>query len=328
MTSLERATAVAVTCLGFLAFVATSATASAMDQESDGWAPPQVAQTGGADDGQGARVCLRCHDDPPTTLIFHTPHAQMADPRTPFADKECQTCHGESQAHMVKPAEGEPRALPDIVFGVRSPTPVQKQNEVCLGCHQGGHRMSWATSQHASADVPCAGCHKPHNTKDKVLIKAEQTDVCFGCHIEQRAQSMRRSHHPIREGTVVCSDCHNPHGSFGPTLLVKNTVNETCYQCHAEKRGPFLWEHAPVVDDCANCHNPHGSSQPRLLKVRTPFLCQTCHAETFHPSTLYSGEFLPPSTSAGAARLLAKGCLNCHPMVHGTNHPSGTRLTR
>ena len=88
-------------------------------------------------------------------------------------------------------------------------------------------------------------------------------------------------------------------------------------------------EHAPVVDNCANCHVPHGSSQPRMLKVRSPMLCQQCHSEGFHPSTLYNGEHLPPNVlSNGSSRILAKGCMNCHPAIHGTNHPSGPRLTR
>ena len=134
------------------------------------------------------------------------------------------------------------------------------------------------------------------------------------------------SHHPIREGKVVCSNCHNPHGSFGPSLLAKATVNETCYQCHAEKRGPFLWEHAPVREDCLNCHTPHGATNPRLLKVRAPWLCQTCHLAQFHPSTLYQGVDIPPF--GADQHLLAKGCLNCHAVIHGSNHPSGIRFLR
>jgi len=272
-----------------------------------------------ADTG-GAKTCLQCHNKAPTNLILMTPHAQTADSRTPFAGQQCQTCHGPSEKHLAG------QGLPDIMFGKDSDTPVQEQNKVCLGCHSGGKRMLWAASTHNAADEPCSSCHKPHSRKDAVLVKASQPEVCFDCHFEQRAQSRKRSRHPIREGKVVCSNCHNPHGSAGRAQLAKNTVNETCYQCHAEKRGPFLWEHAPVTDDCTNCHNPHGSSQPRLLTVRTPYLCQTCHSEQFHPSTLRSGNEIPP-VGAGD-RLLAKGCLNCHPKVHGTNHPSGPRLTR
>lgn len=123
-----------------------------------------------------------------------------------------------------------------------------------------------------------------------------------------------------------CSDCHNPHGSTGPSLLARSNVNETCYRCHAEKRGPFLWEHAPVREDCSNCHEPHGSNHPSLLKNRGPYLCQQCHLAAFHPSTAYTANgLLGPSP---ADQLLTRNCLNCHTEVHGSNHPSGPRFTR
>ena len=138
----------------------------------------------------------------------------------------------------------------------------------------------------------------------------------------------RLSHHPVTEGKIACSDCHNPHGSMAPKLLVKPTLNETCYQCHAEKRGPFLWEHPPAREDCTNCHEPHGSNHPSLLVNRMPLLCQQCHMAAFHPSTAYTGV----NASAGVSRLdihaAAKSCLNCHSEVHGSNHPSGPRLMR
>ena len=64
----------------------------------------------------------------------------------------------------------------------------------------------------------------------------------------------------------MCSDCHNPMGGPGDTKALKEfTVNETCYNCHADKRGPLLWEHQPVRENCLNCHTPHGSNQPRLM---------------------------------------------------------------
>lgn len=274
----------------------------------------------------GAKDCLECHDEAHEAAILQTPHAQRADSRTPFAANDCETCHGPSPQHRRKVEGQAVPPLPNVVFGVNSPTPAAEQNEVCLGCHEGGARTNWTASPHHSADLPCAACHTVHAVKDPVLAKASQPQVCFTCHVEQRAQSSRRSRHPIKEGKVACGDCHNPHGSIGPKLLKQASVNDTCFTCHTEKRGPFLWEHAPVRDDCTNCHTPHGSTQVRLLKTRTPFLCQTCHEEAFHPSSLYSGTGIPP---AGAGeRILAKGCLNCHPKVHGSNHPAGARFTR
>lgn len=278
---------------------------------------------------KGAMSCLRarCHDKAPATLILRTPHAQSADPRTPFAVHDCETCHGASPEHASgQLVEGGQLAPIARAFGRDSPTPVSEQNRVCLECHQAGLRMNWGGSQHQLADMLCVACHDIHTLEDLVLTQITQPRVCFDCHTAQRAQSYRFSHHPIREGLVPCSDCHNPHGSFGPRLLREVRVNDTCYDCHAEKRGPFLWEHPPVVENCTYCHAPHGSTQPRLLKARAPFLCQSCHMEAFHPSTLYSGEGVPPRGVQD--RLLAKACLNCHSQIHGSNHPSGVRFMR
>jgi len=274
---------------------------------------------------KGTAGCLECHDETeehPVFSIFHTAHSQMGDPRTPLAQHGCESCHGPSAAHADKPR----RYLPAVRFDGPEKSSAEVLDKTCISCHEGGLRMHWQGSQHEAADVPCSSCHAIHATRDPVLAKKSQPDVCESCHKEKRAETFRFSHHPIREGKVACSDCHNPHGSFGPKLLKKASVNDTCFQCHQEKRGPFLWEHAPVVDSCMNCHNPHGSTQPRLLKVRNPYLCQQCHLANYHPSTLYDGSNLP--LVQGGSRLLFKGCLNCHFAVHGSNHPAGSFLTR
>ena len=148
------------------------------------------------------------------------------------------------------------------------------------------------------------------------------------CHPAVRARMNRVSHHPVREGAMQCSSCHDVHGS-NPKLVAADWVNETCYQCHAEKRGPFLWEHQPVREDCTLCHRPHGSVHASLLKNRAPWLCQQCHLAPQHPSTAYSGTGLPGATiPSGAQQMLGKAGLNSHSEVHGSNHPSGPRKTR
>src|SRR5439155_768201 len=80
------------------------------------------------------------------------------------------------------------------------------------------------------------------------------------------------------EGKTSGSDCHKPRGSVTRPLIKADSVNQLCYACHSEKRGPFIWEHAPVRKSCSECHLPHGSSHESLLMVRRPFLCQQCHA--------------------------------------------------
>lgn len=273
----------------------------------------------------GALSCLGCHNQDSAPQILQTAHAVRADSRTPFADHDCESCHGASPEHRR-----QPRIPVTVVFnGVTADveeSPVATQNQACLSCHESGARMHWRGSAHDFAELPCTACHDIHARQDSVLATITQPNVCFGCHVEQRAQLQRRSHHPVREGLMTCSDCHNSHGSVADNLLSASNLLEACTECHAEKRGPFLWEHQPVSEDCTNCHNPHGSTQARLLSVRQPFLCQGCHQEVFHPSSLYSGTGVPP---AGAAQqLLGQSCTNCHSQVHGSNHPSGSRLTR
>lgn len=279
----------------------------------------------------GADGCLLCHNNPAVNPILQTPHAREADERTPFATHGCEGCHGPSQEHVSGMGADGKRPPPNVVFGTKTsgPFPVAEasvQNTVCLGCHTSRDQQDWHGSQHQFADLACASCHTMHSAVDRVLNKATESGVCSGCHTDKRAQALRPSSHPLSEGIMSCTNCHNPHGSPAQTMLVENTVNETCYQCHTEKRGPFLWEHQPVREDCTNCHEPHGSTQTAMLRQRPPFLCNNCHSETRHPSQLRSATGLPPLGSD--QYLLGRGCTNCHTQIHGSNHPAGTGLTR
>jgi len=159
-----------------------------------------------------------------------------------------------------------------------------------------------------------------------VTDRAEQPEVCYRCHANIRAAFDQFSAHPVRYAEMTCTSCHAPHDSLFPKLLTRPTVNQTCYSCHAQMRGPFLWEHPPVPEDCNNCHNSHGSTNPALLKLRPPLLCQQCHSSAGHPSIAYTGQGLPGHTPS--ANLLGGSCLNCHSHVHGSNAPSGADLSR
>jgi DmsE family decaheme c-type cytochrome len=200
-------------------------------------------------------------------------------------------------------------------------------------------------SQHEARGVACTNCHNVHAPDQKVLSRANQAEVCFTCHKSQRAQIHRLSTHPLAVTGIgsppkmVCSDCHNPHGSTGPTMLIKNSINETCVTCHADRRGPFLWEHAPVTDSCINCHTPHGSSNTALLKMRVPYLCQQCHsgdhgAQINSAGNLAGGTVTTvngiqqPGAASPRAQMAARACLNCHVLVHGSNHPAGSKYQR
>jgi len=271
------------------------------------------------------KVCTACHDaswEKPILSIYQTRHGVKGDARTPG----CQSCHGTSAGHLKNPGTSA-----DVTFTKKSQNSPQAKNDACLSCHKAGKRAHWDGSQHANQDLACASCHTVHAPKDKVLSKATQPDVCFSCHKTEQAQTHRISTHPIAAGKMACSDCHNPHGSTGPKLLKKNSVTETCYTCHAEKRGPFLWEHQPVTEDCTNCHTPHGSNITPLLKSRTPFLCSECHDGPHHSKDPAAGNAAGTQgglTAVPSENYAGRACLNCHAMVHGSNHPAGALLHR
>ncbi len=285
---------------------------------------------------EGVGSCITCHgagDEVPAHDILATPHAVVADPSSPFGEglHDCETCHGPSRAHLTRNEDG---SRPPVDFRFGKAVPAEERNAVCLRCHQDATRFHWPGSVHDTEGVACVDCHDVHAVNDRVLALETQPAVCFDCHQEQRAQFQRQSRHPVQASTAMfsntglmsCTDCHNPHGTSGPALLTRSTINEACYECHAEKRGPFLWEHAPVREDCTNCHTPHGSNYGNLLTARQPWMCQQCHIAPQHPSGVYSGAGIPPT--GADPRMLGKQCLNCHVQVHGSNHPSGIRLTR
>ncbi len=276
-----------------------------------------------------AQDCLDCHNEPDLVGILQTPHASVHDARTGFAESGCASCHGASHDHMRRPARGQPRTAPDRVFGSHSALTATEQNKVCSDCHRIDAGMHWLGSAHEAANLRCSDCHTSHAAQDPALDKANEPAVCGGCHQQQRAEMLRPSAHPLHDGRMGCSDCHAAHGGVGTSLLIGGNVNETCYTCHAELRGPFLWEHPPAREDCMNCHRPHGSVHPAMLTQRTPFLCQQCHLAQFHPSAALSGTGLPgDSLPSGSQSLLGKDCQNCHAQVHGSNHPSGASTTR
>lgn len=288
-------------------------------------ASPATALPAPAYSQKGADTCLNCHNDPSILELFRTKHAQPNDPRGPFGHGglQCEACHGPGDAH-AKARGRQPAGIVD--FSVKTGAAVVKQNAMCLGCHQSNAAHDWSSSAHAANDVSCTACHKVHAVQDPVLKVSTQPEVCTTCHQIQGANLLKPSHHPLREGKMACTSCHSPHGSTAPASLVKNTVNETCTSCHAEFRGPFLWEHQPVAENCANCHNPHGSAQPALLAVPVSFLCQQCHQAAGHPSTPLTPKGLPGGTPNPF--LVAGGCTSCHSQVHGSNHPSGRALMR
>lgn len=256
-----------------------------------------------------AAICADCHDDAIDTFR-HTEHARIFEhgPKGELQALNCESCHGPRSLHVDDP---------DLSLTLTA----DQYSQVCLQCHQGSDRMYWNSSLHEAAGVNCVDCHSVMEKRnDKALLAAAaEPTVCFDCHAEVQGQMRKPSHHPVQEGRLDCSSCHNPHGSVGPSMLVAATVNATCFNCHQDKRGPFLWEHPVVREDCSSCHTAHGSNNPGLLNTKGAFLCLQCHS--------YGGHVNLPRYNRVSSPY-GQGCVNCHLTQHGSNHPSGAKFTR
>jgi DmsE family decaheme c-type cytochrome len=287
--------------------------------------PPSAAAQAPPTGYVGMTKCLECHDATYESGIQTTKHGQMNDPRSPVAKFGCESCHGPGQAHVDDDAKGNIRR-----FAKTGSTAVNDGNGACLTCHNRGTHAGWEGSTHEARGLSCTTCHSVHKPQSlqHQLAKTTETQTCVACHRAQVVKTERAvAHMPVREGKLSCSSCHNPHGSISnvKALKVGNSVNESCTSCHAEMRGPMLFEHTPVRENCTTCHDPHGSSNDRMLNVRMPMLCQRCHVATRHPSSVYDNAAI---TTNKSNRMFGRSCVNCHSNIHGSNHPSGQFFMR
>ncbi len=269
--------------------------------------------------------CSDCHADICET--FHeSGHGRYLISPSNESVNVCESCHGDGKAHI------ESGDAAQIINPGK--TDLFSSSETCLSCHKGPSFDDWAHSSHKLSDVGCSSCHHLHGS-EATASRPQGEDLCYGCHIEVRMAASMPSHHPIAEGKISCIDCHNPHGS---SSLMAGTGGdrELCFGCHADKEGPFIYEHAPVNEDCLICHAPHGTVADNLLKQTEPTLCLSCHAMHFHATAEgVDGEFTVPldpsrngvSTSDGWKTAMLTKCTQCHTVIHGTDNPSQTIST-
>lgn len=285
-----------------------------------------------AEDYVDDQVCGGCHPDVAAEFgrSYHAAHVK--DPKLPVERRGCQACHGPGQKHLDSISDPEKIGQSIIRYTRIKST---EASAACLRCHGATmHDAQWRRTEHARSDVGCVDCHTVHHGKDSKLVtdamppaddlraglsptdvtatrplphlKAEQPVLCAKCHRKEVSEFRRNFHHPVTEGRMTCSDCHELHPTKqSPSRIAP--VKSTCVRCHLEKAGPFKFEHDPVAgwtgEGCTECHRPHGSANPRLLNSFSRGLCAQCHSEmtTAH----YPGQTCWAS--------------GCHEALHGSN---------
>jgi DmsE family decaheme c-type cytochrome len=202
--------------------------------------------------------------------------------------------------------------------------------DLCLTCHQtDATTMTWHSSMHSLAGAACTDCHDPHprlkrdrspnvehtgvERSPRKPMAVLQPETCYKCHPRIFAMSGLPSHHPIQEGKMVCSDCHDAHGQAEKGLR-EPTLNDVCYRCHGEKQGPFAYDHPPVSQDCSICHEAHGSINDYLLHQPATFLCLRCHSGHRSEHRPLDGRVM-----VAAQEALYGDCTQCHAQVHGSD---------
>ena len=305
----------AVLTLLFAVFATGAASVgTAHSQTSKAVSPSAQAaaiQKAGYADGED---CFTCHDI--ESKFKKNPHYKSwDDSKKDWSEKGCQTCHGPGQAHIDGGGDSEK------IFNFNDAKP-QKISVRCLDCHlnQSEEQSNFLRNEHGVNAVACTSCHTIHLPEtDRALLKAKPPALCYDCHGEVRAQFRKPFRHKVNEGLMSCISCHNQHGGFNARQLRESAGNDAvCYQCHADKQGPFVYEHAPVkVEGCSLCHEPHSSTNPRMLKrSEVRFLCLECHSDTV-------GVFSPGTPNFhNITQVRWQNCTTCHVNIHGSNlHP-------
>ena len=322
--------------LGLLLWVGAGhlphSTGTAKAQNQHQGASPAGAQVADAN-YVGSETCRMCHEDQ-FKNFSHTPHAGLEQEASWHGRVVgCESCHGPGKAHVD--AGGDPTKIINP-----KKLSAKASSESCLTCHAGSDdHNNFRRGSHWRNDVGCVDCHAPHDpspgptrpgsttlvtgdvrrnpeSTSLYMLRASEPQICLKCHSEQRAQFNMPFRHRVLEGAMKCSDCHNPHGGFETRQVrLASGTDAPCLKCHADKQGPFVFEHAPVkTEGCTICHTPHGSNNPRLL-VRTQIrqLCLECHSNAHEIGAPNTPNFHNEAT------VRFQNCTTCHAKIHGSN---------
>jgi DmsE family decaheme c-type cytochrome len=273
-------------------------------------------------DYAGSEACAGCHEDI-AKAFARNPHFNL-EKNARWQGKACEACHGMGSKHADS-------ASADDIVNPAKQTPA-KTDAICLACHRNqSTHVGRIQSGHSRSAIACTSCHDMHKTGAEssfVRLKrnAGVNQLCGSCHVAAAAAFLKPYHHRVPEGAMSCTSCHNPHSSFmSRNLRQASTGAEPgCVNCHGDKRGPFVFEHAPVrTDGCSTCHEPHGSVNPRMLVRQEVYLvCLECHSNLQVPSPGGSLGSSPPAFHDMRVPRY-RTCTTCHQKIHGSNTDKG-----
>ena len=235
------------------------------------------------------------HSDERMEMIEGTPHGDRSNPHAPFAQKECESCHGRGSIHVSQSRRGKGRA-PMIAYGEDAHSSIETQTKTCLDCHKKIHDgfpdLSWDAMVHNEDSTTCSVCHQIHIDDSERRTHANQINVCLNCHDQANHDAPSIGWHGSFHANddVTCSSCHRMHVA-GSLLDDTHTLTANCDACHSKGAGhleAIVWHdsvHALEELSCSNCHAVHAQANPILDRQVQAEKCYSCHedAQSRHP---------------------------------------------
>ena len=241
-----------------------------------------------------SHLCANCHKtDTPKIKNAHAPFDMKGVPCTP-----CHSPHAADNKYLINEyAHSAVRMKKcDVCHTVTDKDPVKTKlsgSALCYSCHTKNQEEFKTGRAHPLVEKGnCAGCHTPHASGLKGLVKGRERIICLdGCHKEivdkTEAYTFRHKDN-VEKGR--CTICHASHNSSEPRLLAKNP-EAVCRSCHGATTPGMKFGHpsGPGVFDlrdkdkktlitCVTCHDSHGTFYAFHLRLSgASDLCIQCH---------------------------------------------------
>lgn len=177
--------------------------------------------------------CFDCHKSLISRKNKHAPSVNLV----------CTQCHTGNSSSYNEEDKNKSKYL--------NPDPI---DNACFSCHD-TKKESWYSKKSKHGPVMtgrCTKCHNPHSSNNLFFMKKPIWDLCTTCHDEKAkgkhilasfvftrnkgahpTKGRKDPSRPYRE--LVCSSCHNPHGSDSFYLLrMEDTTSSygVCKRCH------------------------------------------------------------------------------------------------
>lgn len=175
--------------------------------------------------------CLaRCHAHDRIHSDFQASvHGAQVIAETGLPLVNCESCHGPGSLAIVD-VETRGRCNTGELLPLHK-FPAPAQSLLCLKCHGAispPAMRDWNASPHARSDVSCFDCHQLHRGPAQKVSRRETAELCYGCHRKVSGDTKPMSRHPVLTGDVICTDCHDPHGSSRAHLLIDEISRDFC----------------------------------------------------------------------------------------------------